>query len=251
MTEDNLLPFDLPAVQRKKVTADFEGGADLFGRRPGSAARGRTPARPTSTPTASSPPAKRLLIRHCTDDPSPSAHRAREPQRGAHRRQPRRQDTRARKRRERARRPPARPQPAVLEQRPELYLATHHAIARALDTVLPGATSPSIDELSAEPAPQVTPKRSSPRSRAPSAAPWGPSSWSHAGPLPCGTAPTSHASTPRSTSATSQDSEPPPRQGSAAAARHRARADRRSGDAQALRAHRASHGGVPAREHEP
>ena len=27
MTEDTLLPFDLPAVQRKKVTADFEGGS--------------------------------------------------------------------------------------------------------------------------------------------------------------------------------------------------------------------------------
>ena len=27
MTEDNLLPFDLPAVQRKKVTADFAGGS--------------------------------------------------------------------------------------------------------------------------------------------------------------------------------------------------------------------------------
>ena len=26
MTEDILLPFDLPAVRRKKVTADFEGG---------------------------------------------------------------------------------------------------------------------------------------------------------------------------------------------------------------------------------
>ena len=26
MTEDTLLPFDLPAVRRKKVTADFEGG---------------------------------------------------------------------------------------------------------------------------------------------------------------------------------------------------------------------------------
>ena len=26
MTEDSLLPFDLPAVRRKKVTADFEGG---------------------------------------------------------------------------------------------------------------------------------------------------------------------------------------------------------------------------------
>ena len=27
MTEDTLLPFDLPAVSRKKVTADFAGGA--------------------------------------------------------------------------------------------------------------------------------------------------------------------------------------------------------------------------------
>ena len=27
MTEDPLLPFDLPAVSRKKVTADFEGGS--------------------------------------------------------------------------------------------------------------------------------------------------------------------------------------------------------------------------------
>ena len=26
MTEDTLHPFDLPAVRRKKVTADFEGG---------------------------------------------------------------------------------------------------------------------------------------------------------------------------------------------------------------------------------
>ena len=26
MTEDTLLPFDLPAVKRKKVTGDFEGG---------------------------------------------------------------------------------------------------------------------------------------------------------------------------------------------------------------------------------
>ena len=26
MTEDTLLPFDLPAVKRKKVNADFEGG---------------------------------------------------------------------------------------------------------------------------------------------------------------------------------------------------------------------------------
>ena len=27
MTEDSLLPFDLPAVKRKKVTADFAGGS--------------------------------------------------------------------------------------------------------------------------------------------------------------------------------------------------------------------------------
>ena len=27
MTEDSLLPFDLPAVSRKKVTGDFEGGS--------------------------------------------------------------------------------------------------------------------------------------------------------------------------------------------------------------------------------
>ena len=27
MTEDTLVPFDLPAVQRKKVTADFAGGS--------------------------------------------------------------------------------------------------------------------------------------------------------------------------------------------------------------------------------
>jgi hypothetical protein len=26
MTDDTLLPFDLPAVRRKKLTADFEGG---------------------------------------------------------------------------------------------------------------------------------------------------------------------------------------------------------------------------------
>ena len=30
MTEDTLLPFDLPAVRRKKVTADFEGGLVLL-----------------------------------------------------------------------------------------------------------------------------------------------------------------------------------------------------------------------------
>ena len=27
MTEDTFLPFDLPAVSRKKVTADFAGGS--------------------------------------------------------------------------------------------------------------------------------------------------------------------------------------------------------------------------------
>ena len=26
MTDDTLLPFDLPAVRRKKLTVDFEGG---------------------------------------------------------------------------------------------------------------------------------------------------------------------------------------------------------------------------------
>ena len=33
MTEDTLLPLDLPAVRRKKVTADIGGRADLVGRR--------------------------------------------------------------------------------------------------------------------------------------------------------------------------------------------------------------------------
>ena len=42
------------------------------------------------------------------------------------------------------------PDLAVRSQRPELYVATHHAIARAVDSVLPGARSRSIDELSAE-----------------------------------------------------------------------------------------------------
>ena len=42
------------------------------------------------------------------------------------------------------------PELVVRAQRPELYVATHHAIARAVDTVLPGAKSESIDELSAE-----------------------------------------------------------------------------------------------------
>ena len=42
------------------------------------------------------------------------------------------------------------PEIAVREQRPELYVAVHDAIARAVDTVLPGAVSRSIDELSAD-----------------------------------------------------------------------------------------------------
>ena len=42
------------------------------------------------------------------------------------------------------------PDIAIRAQRPELYVATHHAIARAVDTVIPGATSRSIDELSAD-----------------------------------------------------------------------------------------------------
>ena len=45
------------------------------------------------------------------------------------------------------------PDLTVRHQRPELYVATHHAIARALDTVLPGARSHSVDELAAELAP--------------------------------------------------------------------------------------------------
>ena len=43
-------------------------------------------------------------------------------------------------------------------QRPELYVATHHAIARALDTMLPGARSHSVDELAAELAPSDEPE---------------------------------------------------------------------------------------------
>ena len=38
----------------------------------------------------------------------------------------------------------------IRHQRPELYAATHHAIARAVDTALPGARSCSIDELSVD-----------------------------------------------------------------------------------------------------
>ena len=46
----------------------------------------------------------------------------------------------------------------VRHQRPELYVATHHAIARALDTVVPGARSHSVDELAAELAPSDEPE---------------------------------------------------------------------------------------------
>ena len=42
MTEDTLLPFDLPAVQRKNVTADFEDSLISSGRA-GPTAQGRTP----------------------------------------------------------------------------------------------------------------------------------------------------------------------------------------------------------------
>lgn len=42
------------------------------------------------------------------------------------------------------------PELTIRRQRPELYVATHHAMARAVDSVLPGARSCSIDELSAE-----------------------------------------------------------------------------------------------------
>ena len=46
----------------------------------------------------------------------------------------------------------------IRPQRPELYVATHHAIARAVDSVLPGAQSRSIDELSAELGPRDDPE---------------------------------------------------------------------------------------------
>ena len=47
----------------------------------------------------------------------------------------------------------------IRHQRPELYVATHHTIARAVDSVLPGAQSRSIDELSAELGPEDDPER--------------------------------------------------------------------------------------------
>ena len=46
----------------------------------------------------------------------------------------------------------------IREQRPELYVAIHHAIARAVDTVVPGATSRSIDELSVDLGPDDDPE---------------------------------------------------------------------------------------------
>ena len=42
------------------------------------------------------------------------------------------------------------PEITIRHQRPELYVAIHHAIARAVDTVLPSAQSRSIDELAAD-----------------------------------------------------------------------------------------------------
>ena len=50
------------------------------------------------------------------------------------------------------------PDITIRHQRPELYVATHHAIARALDTVLPGGRPHSIDELAAELAPSDEPE---------------------------------------------------------------------------------------------
>ena len=50
------------------------------------------------------------------------------------------------------------PDLTVRHQRPELYVATHHAIARALDTVLSGARPHSVDELAAELAPNDEPE---------------------------------------------------------------------------------------------
>lgn len=51
------------------------------------------------------------------------------------------------------------PELQVRAQRPERYVATHHAIARAVDTVLPRAQSRSIDELSADLAPSDHPEQ--------------------------------------------------------------------------------------------
>ena len=50
------------------------------------------------------------------------------------------------------------PDITIRHQRPELYVATHHAIARALDTVLPGGRPHSVDELAAELAPDDEPE---------------------------------------------------------------------------------------------
>src|SRR5262249_55672903 len=42
MTDDTPLPFDLPAVCRKKLTVDFNGGAPVVRRRPAASARSGT-----------------------------------------------------------------------------------------------------------------------------------------------------------------------------------------------------------------
>ena len=46
----------------------------------------------------------------------------------------------------------------IRAQRPERYVATHHAIARAVESVLPGARSHSIDELSVDLSPTDAPE---------------------------------------------------------------------------------------------
>ena len=48
---------------------------------------------------------------------------------------------------------------AIRPQRAELYVATHHAIAHAVDSVLPGPQPRSIDELWADLAPEDDPER--------------------------------------------------------------------------------------------
>ena len=128
------------------------------------------------------------------------------------------------------------PDIAILEQRPELYVATHHAIARAVDTVLPGATSRSIDELAVDlehgrrrrkrsceavktrhpptPSGPSSPSRAASR-RAPTSRRQRPKPTNPTRPW-SGDPKTYPASTPRSSSATSPDSDPPPKRGSGA-----------------------------------
>ena len=50
------------------------------------------------------------------------------------------------------------PELAIRAQRPERYVATHHAIARAVDSILPGGQSRSIDEISVDLAPEDQPE---------------------------------------------------------------------------------------------